>query len=325
MSQRIPDASAELILAAAEAVYYLRPDFDIQKIATYIGTTSEATARGALEGAKLLGFLIEAPNGTYLPEGRILHLQTHADGLARRMLFRVRLEEFRSFQVFKERVLCGDSALESAKKVKLLQDIETEVTKVKDIFQQWGLYGQSFSQDQIGNLVCSSEEGLTPAYLLKVRASIASAEQARVFMQARIGEDYFRQLPAEVVDSFSSAMVRCHARHEPKPEIMFAIGTSMEKFLSFIAAKASPAVDLLGTNGMVQMAERLRSRDVLTRKHFGLIQAVGAVRNAADHGVDTDIDKVWTLTYEAILDAGLIALDAVRSIMSWTETETAVI
>src|SRR6266566_4671124 len=325
MSQKIPDASAELILAAAEAVYYLRPEFDIQKVATYIGTTSEATARSALDGARLLGFLADAQNETYQPDERILRLQTHADGLARRMLFRVRLEEFKPFRVFKERVLCGDSALESAKKVKLLEDIETEVTKVKDIFQQWGLYSQSFSQDQIGNLTCSSEEGLTPAYLLRVRASIAAAEQARVFIQLRIGEDSFRILPAEVLDSLSSSMVRCHSRHEPKSEIMFAMGTAMERFLSFIATRANPPADLTGTNGIVQMAESLRSLDVITRKHFGLIQAVGAVRNAADHGIDTEIGKSWSLTYESILDAGLIVLDAIKSIMSWTETETAVI
>lgn len=324
MALRIPDASAEMILAAAEGVYYNRPNFDLRKVANYMRSTDQ-TAQEALAGAALLGFLRETNPNTYEPEIEILELETHSDNVGRRVLFRSRLEAFPPFRLFKERIFCGDSSLEAAEKVKLLASIENEFPKLKETFQQWGLYAKSFSQDAIGKLACSSEEGLVPAYLQSVDTSLVSIEQARVFLRRRLSEDIFQRLPIEAVDGLSSALARCRARHEDKREIVFAIGSAVEKVLSDIGTRATPPVDLSTARGLVQMSDRLRQADVITGKHVGLFQAIGALRNAADHAVDNEINMAWSLTYESVLDVGLLTIDTIRSLFEWTSRRSATI
>ncbi len=149
-SIRIPDASAEMIVASAEAVYYTRPSFDMTKVMTYLRATQQKTAEEALKGAALIGLVTEKGDGTYEANNDVIRLEIHADDVSRKVVFRYLLEKFEPFRLFKERVFCGDSPLEAAEKVKLIADIETDSIKVKETFQQWGLYKNSFLQNPIG-------------------------------------------------------------------------------------------------------------------------------------------------------------------------------
>lgn len=325
MTISVPDASAEMILAAAEAVHYTRPNFDLATVAKYMRATDVTRAQEALKAAVLLGFLEDAGAGKYTSVDEVLHLEIHADNADRRILFRLRLEQFAPFRIFKERVLCGDSALEAAEKIKVLEAVETDSTKLKEIFQQWGQYADTFSLDELGRLARSSPEDPEPAYLRAVRSAIASSDQARTFVRKRLGEDYFTRLPPEAVDNLASAMSRCHAEYNPKPEIGFAIGTALEKILAAVAAAANPAVNLAGAKGPGQMAQALRTADVITSKHVGLISAVAALRNAAEHGTDNEINKEWSLTHNSLMDVALLTLDTVKSIFEWTTRKFPVI
>jgi len=319
MALTIPDASAEGILAAAEAVHYTRPSIDLSLIAGYM-RAPEDRAREALKGATLLGFLREPTEGAFEPAEETLRLTIHSNSAERRTLFRFRLECFPPFRLFKERVLCGDSPLESVDKVRHLYSIESpDRSKLKEVFQQWGQFANALVSDIAGTtLVAASSDALEPAYLKAVGSAVAKAEGARVFIQRRLGEEHFARLPLEAVDNLSSALTRCESKHDPKTDIAFAIGTAMEKVLSSIAASSQPPVDLTGTTGINTMAERLKGNAVITGKHVGLIHAIGAIRNAADHGVDTEIARAWSLTHDALLDLTLLTLDVVRSLFEWT-------
>jgi len=86
-----------------------------------------------------------------------------------------------------------------------------------------------------------------------------------------------------------------------------------------------PELDLTDATGINQMADALRSADVITSKHIGLIHAIGAVRNAAHHGVDNEINKVWSLGHNSLMDVALLTLDVVKSLMEWTTRQFPVI
>ena len=317
-SIRIPDASAEMIVASAEAVYYTRPSFDITKVMAYLRATQQKTAEEALKGAALIGLVIEKGDGTYESNNDVIRLEIHADDVSRKVVFRHLLEKFEPFRLFKERVFCGDSPLEAAEKVKLIAEIETDSIKVKETFQQWGLYTNSFLQNPIG-LVPASSHMLTLDYLKTVQDSLSSNEQAGTFIARRLGDEVFHDLSAEIVDSLAAALTRCQSRHEPRQESIFAMGTAVEKVLSVIASKVNPPVDISKASGIGQITDTLRSANIITKKHVGLLHAIGAIRNCADHGVDNEIGKVWVLTYESILDIDLLALDTIRSLINWLD------
>lgn len=322
---KIPDASGETILAAAEAIYYTTPDFSISSVAEYMNTKDLAVAKEAIEAAALLGFVQERQKDFYFPIDDILRLETHADAQGRRTVFRIRLESLAPYKRFKERIYCGDSPLEAARRVGALGNIDTEPIKIKEIFQRLGLFAGSFTQDGIGNLVCSSGEQSIGAYLDAVKSSLISAESARTFIERRVGEEPFRFLPSEALDNLTSMLARCQAKHEPKSEMIFALGTAVEKFLRKIGDESNPPVDLTKTNGVTQMADELRKGNVITKKHYGLLQAIAAMRNAANHGIDNDIGKAWAFTHETISDVGLLTLDTIRSIFDWTNRQSAIL
>src|SRR5438552_11549922 len=144
MTISVPDASAEMILAVAEAVHYTRPNFDVATVAKYMRASDTGRGHEALKAAVLLGFLRDLGGGTYGSIDELLRIEIHANNADRRILFRQRLEQFVPFRLFKERVLCGDSALEAAEKVKVLEGVDTDSSKLKDIFQQWGQYADTF-------------------------------------------------------------------------------------------------------------------------------------------------------------------------------------
>ena len=54
---------------------------------------------------------------------------------------------------------------------------------------------------------------------------------------------------------------------------------------------------LIGKTGILQKSGAMSS--ILSKKHRGMIEHIGQVRNAADHGADTDEGgKVWMVSEE---------------------------
>jgi hypothetical protein len=324
MPLTIPEISGELIITSAEAVFYIRPEYSMDSIIQYVQTSQENIEK-SLEAGVLLGFLRTNDNDEYEVDEQILRLITHTDDLGRRLIFRMQLNNFRPFELFAERIFCGDSSLEAARKVKQIHDLTNNFVTLKGTLENWGLYSTCFTQDPIGKLVSASGHDATPQYLRNIQSSIENEEQARTFISTRLGEESFGSLPTEVVNLISSAIVKTQLRVDEKQEIAFSIGTAMEKVLSIIGNNNDPPIDLSGANGINQMADLLRSNDVITKKHVGLIQAVGAFRNAANHGIDNEIGKDWQLSYETIFDIILLLIDIINSLFNWTTRQVAII
>jgi len=322
MSIIIPDTSGELIAAVCDSIYYIRPSYNIEPIKTYI-KSDQITAERALEAAVLLGYVVKKPDGSFVSVDDLLLIHTHSNIIGRRIILRYRLELFLPFQRFKERIYCGDSPLEAADKVKTIFNVVNDTYNLKEILTRWGIYSGAFTTDTLGDLQCASPDSLLPTYMTNIDLSLKNIEKARVFIQERLGEEYFNIIPTEIIDGLSSALVKCVTQYEPKSASAFAIGTSMEKFLAYVAANNSPTIDLTGANGLSQMGEILRSNSIITKKHIGLIHAIATLRNAADHGVDVEIGKSWQLSNKSILDFHMITLDAMKSIMDWTKHSSA--
>ena len=56
---------------------------------------------------------------------------------------------------------------------------------------------------------------------------------------------------------------------------------------------------LKGKNGILQKRDALSS--CLSKKHRGMIDYIGQIRNAADHGADSDESgQMWTITKDTM-------------------------
>ena len=87
------------------------------------------------------------------------------------------------------------------------------------------------------------------------------------------------------------------------------------KALSGIDFAVRKGVSLSGRNGILQKRDALSAH--ISKKHRGMIEFVGQVRNAADHGADPDENnQVWTISNETARIYPCIIAALIKAIFS---------
>ncbi len=91
------------------------------------------------------------------------------------------------------------------------------------------------------------------------------------------------------------------------------ITNAFESFLADFAVRKG--VSLSGRNGILQKRDALSAH--ISKKHRGMIEFVGQVRNAADHGADPDENnQVWTISNETARIYPCIIAALIKAIFS---------
>ena len=92
---------------------------------------------------------------------------------------------------------------------------------------------------------------------------------------------------------------------------------AFESFLADFAVRKG--VSLSGRNGILQKRDALSAH--ISKKHRGMIEFVGQVRNAADHGADPDENnQVWTISNETARIYPCIIAALIKAIFSRDDT-----
>lgn len=92
------------------------------------------------------------------------------------------------------------------------------------------------------------------------------------------------------------------------------IAKGSEAAKDFIA-EFTGIVSLSGRNGILQKRDALSAH--ISKKHRGMIEFVGQVRNAADHGADPDENnQVWTISNETARIYPCIIAALIKAIFS---------
>lgn len=95
--------------------------------------------------------------------------------------------------------------------------------------------------------------------------------------------------------------------------IVVCAANAFESFLADFAVRKG--VSLSGRNGILQKRDALSAH--ISKKHRGMIEFVGQVRNAADHGADPDENnQVWTISNETARIYPCIIAALIKAIFS---------
>ena len=98
---------------------------------------------------------------------------------------------------------------------------------------------------------------------------------------------------------------------DPKAPIIYA-SNAIESFLQQIADKYS--ISLVGKSGIGQKCNMLST--VLSKKHRGMMEYIGQVRNAVDHGADADEGgKVWPVADDTAQIYPVLAATIIKGIV----------
>jgi len=318
----LPEVNAEQVLDAVEGVY-IRSSVNVPctapQIAGFMSVSTER-AQEALRAGVMLGYLEVSEDATeprYLPAGTLARCVAEVDMMARRAFFRLQLEEFGPYKLYKMRRLSGTDSTSAARQVCNVFEIESPPPGiVASTLNDWGSWAGSLGPNERGELVPIHDAEMLQK--LAERLMQIENEHAAVvaFVQEEIGEEALAFIRGQCLDDLITGVTMLRSGARPN-SIVWQLGNAYETFLRLIGERP-PSIDLTGADGIGQIGKTLRGQGRIAKRHLGSVDFVNQVRIAADHGGDKDEgNRAWGISPRVAEEAIMVALASIRSICKY--------
>ncbi len=281
-------ATAEQVVSAADAVGANGGKADAPFVEAFADLPS-VQATKALDLACELGLLANS-GGTYSTASPLCRFLATTALSAKAAALRVVLEDYEPFHFFRLRLAATASTTDAAKQTKARFDFSEHHEAIKDTLISLGTYTHALVAEGGGRyLPAEASSGNAMDDLLAGCADAAAAE-AQVAIQ--LGDEAMAFVDrGEVVQPLANALLR--ASDDSRGAVVEA-GNALESFLVGLASAAG--VSLQGATGINSKIDKLSPAQI-PKKQAAVGKYLGNVRNAADHGVDPDVNASWTIRY----------------------------
>lgn len=147
-----------------------------------------------------------------------------------------------------------------------------------------------------------------------IEAALRSANITENSLRTYWGENLYTFVnTSNVFAPLVEALQKTHSGTMDVRSIVVCAANAFESFLADFAVRKG--VSLSGRNGILQKRDALSAH--ISKKHRGMIEFVGQVRNAADHGADPDENnQVWTISNETARIYPCIIAALIKAIFS---------
>lgn len=147
-----------------------------------------------------------------------------------------------------------------------------------------------------------------------IEAALRSANITENSLRTYWGENLYTFVnTSNVFAPLVEALQKTHSGTMDVRSIVVCAANAFESFLADFAIRKG--VSLSGRNGILQKRDALSAH--ISKKHRGMIEFVGQVRNAADHGADPDENnQVWTISNETARIYPCIIAALIKAIFS---------
>jgi hypothetical protein len=282
--------TAEHVVGAVEAVVAYGRSAPVDYVAAFLDTTP-ANASAALDMATDLGLL--AANGIeFTTASPLCRFTAIPDQKA--ALLRVVLEGYRPFVVFRERLVATADLSRAAQNTKTICLLPAHHDIVKDTLVSLGTYSRALVPEGAGNYQ------LDAASLVNSLQSLAATCRDMTMAEGRIRNQLGPAAEAmlapdreTVIVPLADALIR--AGNRDGSGAVQAAGNAVESHITAMAARMG--VGLLNANGIIEKLNRFAvAPRHLPRKIIQIGNYLGAIRNAADHGPDVDLNNAsWVI------------------------------
>jgi hypothetical protein len=304
--------TAEQIIGATDAALQSVSGVGADAASVFLDTKPEF-ALEALKMAVQLGLLTEQNQGTFAvvsPCAKYLVTSVREEKAA---VFRFLLEQHKPFCVFKERLdLATGVVAEAATQTRAICAIPVHRDVVAATLLDLGTYANALTSQGAGLYLAS--EGKSRDYLKVLNEVVAERASTELFVRRTLEREAAEWIDRDdVLENLVTAYQRLvSVNDDPRAPIVHA-GNAFESFLVQLAAHY--ATPLQGANGINAKADALRNAGHLSTKHRNLIGYLGHVRNAADHGVDTEIGHQWLIRENTAIEYVHVILTAIRDLV----------
>jgi len=286
MSRIFYPATAEQLVAAVEAVY-VSGKADAASVAHFCDLPEDHAKRALGLGVDL-GFLRNA-GSVFEPVGPLCRFLILPDEEAKAAVVRILIESYEPFQLFLDRLRATGSVDAAARQTRELLDLDANREEVKDTLISLGGYTRAIRAEGAGRYSpVEGDAGQALVRLGKACDDMASAEkQVRQMLgtcaDAVSRDNVFRPLAEAALKAMASQA----------KEAVTAGGNAVESYLSELASRMN--VNVANAHGINAKLEEFQKSAKLSKKLVGSGKYLGYVRNAADHGVDSDTGASWAI------------------------------
>jgi hypothetical protein len=307
MAYQIVATTAENVIGAVDACGQSPEGQNKSFVAAFLDIL-ESQAENALIMTEQLA-LCSVVNGKHIPTAPFSTYLMTASAQQRSIIFRMVVEQYQPFQTFKQRLKMTGLVPKAAEQTKVCHGVTTHRDDIVQTFTNFGQYTGSLVFEGAG-LYKVSEEQLSIATLTSI---IIAQATARTWVASRLGQDActFVQ-PVEVLGEL--VLAANSLDRDQRGSIVHA-GNAVESFLVQIAGKYS--IDLTSANGINAKAVKIHNEHKINTKLINMSKYLGHIRNASDHGNDSEIGAMWTISDECAVEYVNVAITFIRAVVNF--------
>lgn len=294
--------TAEHVMGAVEAAIAHGGEASVDLVAEFLETTpTRATA--ALDLAVDLGLLFSSA-GTYKAVSPLCRFTSIPDQKA--AVLRIVIEAYRPFVVFRERLLSNPDVALASRQTKTLCGLPAHRDEVRDTLISLGTYAHALVTEGGGNYQLETAPAVNMLQALAVACTEMASAETRIRSQlGPAAETTLMPLRDTVIVPLADALLR--AKNRDGSGAIQAAGNAVEAHIDALAGRMGVALG--GATGIISKLDKFSPPPRrLPRKLIQVGIYLGAIRNAADHGTDSDINNLsWQIRDATALEYVYVA------------------
>lgn len=303
--------TAEDIVAVTDSVLAKNSNCTIQYISDFADLTIDQ-ARNALHMAIEFGLIVyDEETQHYSGHSTLARLLiTSKNDEHKAAVMRFILEQYQPFTEFIARFAYSDSIDIAAREIKAIHNMSTNQRDIKNTIVSIATYAKAIKSEG-ANLYSLNNDGVSFYNYLGEQLNNKNIDE--LVIRKKLGDEICSFLDSDnvlmpLIDAFSKTK---GDNLDVKSCILHA-GNAFESFLNQYAIKHG--VPLVGKNGIIQKSNALSQ--VLSKKHRGMIEYVGQVRNAAEHGSDPEEgNQMWGISEDTATTFPFIICTLIKNIL----------
>lgn len=312
MSYNIVLTTAEDIVAVVDAVIAKGSEAAKDFIAEFTGIATDDQVLKALQMACELQLIVfDSSRGCYGSPSFLARKLVSASSDEQKAVFmRLILEQYAQYNTFKTRYGFTKSIELACRQTKTLHMMTSNERDVKNTLISIATYAKALKSE--GANLYSFVEDVDAVGIIE--AALRSANITENSLRTYWGENLYTFVnTSNVFAPLVEALQKTHSGIMDVRSIVVCAANAFESFLADFAIRKG--VSLSGRNGILQKRDALSAH--ISKKHRGMIEFVGQVRNAADHGADPDENnQVWTISNETARIYPCIIAALIKAIFS---------
>lgn len=312
MSYNIVLTTAEDIVAVVDAVIAKGSEAAKDFIAEFTGIATDDQVLKALQMACELQLIVfDSSRGCYGSPSFLARKLVSASSDEQKAVFmRLILEQYAPYNTFKTRYGFTKSIELACRQTKTIHMMTSNERDVKNTLISIATYAKALKSE--GANLYSFVEDVDAVGIIE--AVLRSANITENSLRTYWGENLYTFVnTSNVFAPLVETLQKTHSGAMDVRSIVVCAANAFESFLADFAVRKG--VSLSGRNGILQKRDALSAH--ISKKHRGMIEFVGQVRNAADHGADPDENnQVWTISNETARIYPCIIAALIKAIFS---------